>query len=471
MPVAFKNAVKKLIHAHVDEVEEKPANERQALDVRIKVKNIEFVPIGQLKPNPRNAKKHPHRQIALLAENYERFGVTQPIVIDENDTIICGHARFEAGQKIGLTHLPVVRLSGLTSVEKRALAIADNKLAELGDWDMDMLSQELSFLFDPVTELDFDPRLIGFETVELDQILGDEHDDDSADPDDEFLPLNSQEPAVTKPGDVWICDQHRLLCADATNKDSFSAAMETDLAEIVFADPPYNVPNAGHVTGRDGVREFAMAHGEMSPSQFTDFLSVVFTNILARMVDGAVGYFCMDWRHQLELQAAADPVFGKPKNLIVWVKSNAGMGSFYRSQHELIYVYAAPGRPINNFGLGGKGRHRTNVWEYPGFNSFGRVRDKTLAMHPTVKPVSMVADALMDCSNRGGIVLDPFGGSGTTMIAAERKRRRARLIEIDPLYCDVIVQRWQKFSGKTARLADTTESYDEVKARRGAEYK
>jgi hypothetical protein len=182
MPVAFKNAVKKLIHAHVDEVEEKPANERQALDVRIKVKNIEFVPIGQLKPNPRNAKKHPHRQIALLAENYERFGVTQPIVIDENDTIICGHARFEAGQKIGLTHLPVVRLSGLTSVEKRALAIADNKLAELGDWDMDMLSQELSFLFDPVTELDFDPRLIGFETVELDQILGDEHDDDSADP-------------------------------------------------------------------------------------------------------------------------------------------------------------------------------------------------------------------------------------------------------------------------------------------------
>jgi DNA modification methylase len=467
MPVAFKKAVKKLIHAHVEEVEETAASERPALDVRIKAKNIEFVPIAQLKPNPRNAKKHPHRQIALLAENYERFGVTQPIVIDENDTIICGHARFEAGRKIALAHLPVVRLSGLTSAEKRALAIADNKLAELGDWDMDMLSQELSFLFDAATELDFDPRMVGFETVEIDQILGDEHDDDRADPADEIVPLNTQEPAVTEPGGVWNCGQHRLVCGDATKQDAYAAAMDTDLAEIVFTDAPYNVPNAGHVTGRGGVREFAMAHGEMSPSQFTDFLSIVFANIQARMVDGAVGYFCMDWRHLRELQAAADPVFGTLKNLIVWVKSNAGMGSFYRSQHELICVYAAPGKPINNFGLGGKGRHRTNVWKYPGFNSFGRGRDKALAMHPTVKPVAMVMDALMDCSNRGGIILDPFGGSGTTMIAAERTGRRARLIEIDPLYCDVIVQRWQKISGKTARLAETAETYEEVKARRG----
>ena len=212
-----------------------------------------------------------------------------------------------------------------------------------------------------------------------------------------------------------------------------------------------------------------MAHGEMSPSQFTEFLSVVFTNLLARTADGAVGYFCMDWRHQLELQAAAHPIFGKLKNLIVWIKSNAGMGSFYRSQHELIYVYAAPGRPINNFGLGRKGRYRTNVWKYPGFNSFGRGRDEALAMHPTVKPVAMVVDALMDCSHLGGIVLDPFGGSGTTMIAAERTRRRARLIEIDPLYCDLIVQRWQTFSRKTARLANTNETFDEVKVRRAAE--
>lgn len=470
MPVTIKKAMKKIIHAHVmDEAEEASANERQELDVRIKATRIECVPIGQLKPNPRNAKKHPSRQIALLVENFEQFGVTQPIVVDEDGTIICGHARFEAAQKAKLFHLPVVRLSGLTTTQKRALAIADNKLAELGEWDIAVLSQELSFLFDPDTELTFDPRVIGFETVELDQILGNEHEDNRADPADEIVPLNSQEPAVTKPGDVWICDQHRLVCGDATNKDPYSTVMQTDLAEIVFTDSPYNVPNAGHVTGRVGVREFAMAHGEMSSSQFTDFLSVVFTNLLARTADGAVGYFCMDWRHQLELQAAADPIFGKPKNLIVWIKSNAGMGSFYRSQHELIYVYAAPGRPINNFGLGGKGRYRTNVWKYPGFNSFGRGRDEALAMHPTVKPVAMVVDALMDCSNLSGIVLDPFGGSGTTMIAAERARRRARLIEIDPLYCDLIVQRWQTFSRKTARLAVTNEAFDEVKLRRAAE--
>jgi hypothetical protein len=391
--------------------------------------------------------------------------------VDEDDTIICGHARFEAAQKAKLNHLPVVRLSDLSSAQKRALAIADNKLAELGEWDLEILSEELSFLFDPETELSFDPRVIGFETVEIDQILVDEPENDRADPADEIMPLSSQEPAVTKAGDVWICDQHRLVCGDATTKDSYSAVMETDLAEIVFTDAPYNVPNVGHVTVRDGVREFAMAHGEMSPSQFTEFLSAVCANIRARMVDGAVGFFCMDWRHLIELQAAADPVFGKPKNFIVWVKANAGMGSFYRSQHELIYVYAASGRAINNFGLGGKGRYRTNVWKYPGFNSFGRGRDKALAMHPTVKPVAMVTDALMDCSNRGSIVLDPFGGSGTTMIAAERTRRRARLIEIDPLYCDVIVQRWQKFSGKTARLAETADTYEEVKARRGADPK
>ena len=238
---------------------------------------------------------------------------------------------------------------------------------------------------------------------------------------------------------------------------------------MVFTDPPYNVANAGHVTKRDDVREFAMAAGEMSPQEFTSFLTIVFGHVLAWMNPGAVGFFCMDWRHLPELWAAAGPFFGPLKNLIIWVKSNAGLGSFYRSQHETISVYNAPGKPINNFGLGAKGRHRTNVWKYPGLSSFGRGRDETLAMHPTVKPTAMVVDAIKDCSNRGGIVLDPFAGSGTTMIAAERTKRRARLMEIDPLYCDTIVQRWQAFTGKTARLSETNETFEEVKARRGAD--
>ena len=246
--------------------------------------------------------------------------------------------------------------------------------------------------------------------------------------------------------------------------------MGDEQAEIVFTDPPYNVPIAGHVTGRADVREFVMAGGEMSSEQFIRFLGTFCEHTLRSVLAGAILYICMDWRHLRELQSAADAVFGPLRNMIVWVKSNAGMGSFYRSQHELILAYCAPGgKPINNFGLGGKGRYRTNVWRYPGFNSFGRDRDATLGMHPTVKPVALVADALMDCSSRNSIVLDPFGGSGTTMIAAERTGRRARLLEIDPLYCDLIVQRWQTFSGKRARLAETNETFDEVRLRRGAD--
>jgi DNA modification methylase len=448
----------------------RPLDRRIKLDARIKAECVEIADINKLKPNPRNAKKHPERQLALLQENFESFGFTTPLLVDEEDFIIAGNARHEAAKRSGFEHLPIVRLSHLSSRKKRALAIADNKLPELSEWDSDILPEELSFLFDDaLVENDFDPRSIGFETVEVDQIIcGDPSKKDRSDPADGFEASPPETPAVTADGDIWECDEHRLLCGDATNPESLSALMERDQAGMVFTDPPYNVPNAGHVTKRDGVREFAMGAGEMSPDTFIAFLSIVFGNIFNHMQAGAVAYFCMDWRHLSELWAAANPIFGPMKNLIVWVKRNAGMGSFYRSQHEMICVYAAPGKPINNFGLGGKGRHRSNVWEYPGFNGFIRGRDETLAMHPTVKPVAMVMDALKDCSNRRGIVLDPFAGSGTTMIAAERTGRRARLMEIDPLYCDTIVQRWQKFTGRTARLAETNETFDEVKVRRAA---
>jgi DNA modification methylase len=248
----------------------------------------------------------------------------------------------------------------------------------------------------------------------------------------------------------------------------YRALLAAEPVTIVFIDPPFNVPNAGHITDREGVREFPMAHGETSSEKFTGFLSAALTHIRESMTGGALIYICMDWRHLDELSAAARPLFGAMRDLIVWVKKNAGMGSFYRSQHELIAIYATPGKVTNNFGLGAKGRHRTNVWKYAGLNSFRRGRDETLAMNPTVKPVAMVVDALRDCSKRGDIVLDAFGGSGTTMIAAEKTGRHARLIEMDPLYCDVIVKRWQEFAGHTARLAETGETFEEVKARRAA---
>jgi DNA modification methylase len=241
-----------------------------------------------------------------------------------------------------------------------------------------------------------------------------------------------------------------------------------DPADIVFTDPPYNVPVAGHVSQRTDAREFAMASGELSSEEFVDFLQTITAHIAANVANGAVVYICMDWRHLDDLSAATRRYLGKPKNMIVWVKTNGGQGSFYRSQHEHIAVYVAgtAAAPTNNFRLGERGRYRTNVWSYAGFNSFGRDRVTALNAHPTMKPVALVADALRDCSKRGEIVLDPFGGSGTTMIAAERTGRTARLIEIDPIYCDVIIHRWQTLSGKTAVLSESNETWDEVAAQR-----
>lgn len=435
----------------------------------IEATKIDVALTESLQPNPRNARKHSARQVALLVENIKAFGFTQPIIVDENNVILCGHARHTAAIMGSVSHVPIIRLSHLDATKKRALAIADNKLAELGEWDIESLVEELNVLFDPDSELSFDPRVLGFENLELDQILDEQPPTGRTDPADRVEPPNRESVPITNTNDVWSCDQHKVICANALEERTYQILMGEERAEIAFTDPPYNVPNAGHVSGRAGVREFAMAAGEMCSEQYVHFLAAFCAFTLRFALRGAIFYICMDWRHLREIQSAADPIFGPLKNLIVWVKSNAGMGSFYRSQHEFILVYGAPGgKPINNFGLGGKGRYRTNVWRYPGFNSFGRNRDAALAMHPTVKPVAMVADALMDCSNRGSIVLDPFGGSGTTMIAAERTGRRARLIEIDPLYCDVIVTRWQEYTGKTARLAETNETFEQVKLRRGA---
>jgi hypothetical protein len=466
MPVVVH---KKKIHAVIsDEFDE--ADVRYQLNLRVQHTKLECVPIGELRPNRRNAKKHPSHQILLLAENFKIFGFTQPVIIDEDGMILCGHARYFAALELGLIHLPAIRLSDLSAPLKRALSIADNKLAELGEWDPDILPEELAFLFDCKTDLPFDPRFMGFDTVEVDHILSDEQDTGRADPADQFEPLNPGAMAVTTTDDLWVCDSHKLLCGSALEPADYRRLLGEERPDLGFADGPYNVPNVGHVTSRSDIREFAMAAGEMTSEAFTAFNATFCKNMLHCLAAGAAVYLCMDWRHLPELRAGADPVFGPLKNHIVWVKSNAGMGSSYRSQHEMILFYVTPGgRLTNNFGLGGKGRYRTNVWRYPGFNAFGRDRDESLAMHPTVKPVALVKDALLDCSNRGEIVLDPFGGSGTSMIAAESIGRRARLIEIDPLYCDLIVRRWQAFSGKIARLADTNETFDEVSARRAEE--
>ena len=246
---------------------------------------------------------------------------------------------------------------------------------------------------------------------------------------------------------------HRLLCADARDQSAFKTLMGDTRARLVFVDPPYNVPIQGHVSGKGAIkhREFAHASGELTSAQYAKFLEDAFALLTHFSDDGAIHFVCADWRHLEQNLAVGRRVYHELKNLVVWSKTNAGMGSFYRSQHELIFVWKhGRAKHVNNVQLGKHGRNRSNVWTYPGANSFGSTRQSDLAMHPTVKPVALVADAILDCSERTDIVLDSFGGSGTTLIASEHTGRTARLIEIDPAYCDQTIRRWQRLTGRTA---------------------
>jgi DNA modification methylase len=425
-------------------------------------------PVTALTANPRNARTHDDKQVALIAASMRQFGFTNPILIDDNGMVLAGHARLEAAKRLGRATVPTVALDGLSNAEKRAYVLADNRLTEKAGWDLEIVGEELKFLCD--FELDFDVSITGFDTVDIDRLV--EGLDGAIDPKaDEVPPFVSEQPAVSRPGDLWQLGHHRLLCADALDPESYKCLLDGNPAQLVFTDPPYNVPIDGHVggMGRARHREFVMASGEMSEPEFSGFLTRALFNARESCVDGAILYVCMDWRHAGELQNAAREAGLEQKNLCVWVKDNGGMGAFYRSRHELVFVFKAGQQPhINNFGLGENGRYRTNVWEYAGVNTFRRGRQEELAMHPTVKPVALVADALRDCSHRGGIVLDPFGGSGTTLIAAQKTGRVACLLELDPSYVDVIIRRWEAFSGGRAQHGATGRSFAETAEERAA---
>jgi DNA modification methylase len=426
--------------------------------------------VSALKPYARNARTHSRKQIKKIAASIERFGFVNPVLIDENNLIIAGHGRVAAAKQLGWAEVPTLRVEHLSETEKRAYILADNRLAEEAGWDQEMLAIELQGLI----ELDFSIELAGFDTAEADLILDAQAEANAPDQNiaDEVPPIPASGDAVTRPGDLWQLGSHRLLCADATIAGSYDTLLGDDRAAMIFTDPPYNVPIEGHVSGLGKVhhREFAMASGEMTQAQFRGFLETVFAHMAAHSVDGAIHFICMDWRHLGETLAAGEAVYSELKNLCVWAKSNGGMGTFYRSRHELVFAFKNGTAPhINNFELGQTGRYRTNVWEYAGVNSFGRDRDDSLAMHPTVKPAVLVADAIKDCSRRRQIILDPFAGSGTTLIAAEQTGRRARVLELDPLYCDTIIRRWQAFTGKRAQHGDTGPSFEEMEEQRLAE--
>ncbi len=433
------------------------------------VRAIEERPLSALLPYARNPRTHSKKQVRQLADSIARFGFTNPVLIADDDTILAGHGRVEAAKHLGMTHVPTVRLSNLTAAERRAYVLADNKLALNAGWDQDLLAIELQAL----VVLDFDVELTGFSLAEVDLVLDAAQERDAsglAEPADAIPPW--PEATVSRRGDLWICGRHWVLCGDAREPNDYATLLDGETVDLIFTDPPYNVPIDGHVCGLGRVRhrEFAMGAGEMSEAAFTAFLKATLGAAARTCRDGAIAYVCMDWRHMGELLAAGKEAFSELKNLCVWNKTNGGMGSFYRSKHELIFVFKIGSGPhVNTFGLGDTGRYRTNVWDYPGISSIGRHRDDELAMHPTVKPVALVADAIRDCSKRGDTILDPFGGSGTTMIAADQVGRAARLLEYDPAYCDTIVRRWQRFTGKRATLAESRVPFEDVEEQRVCE--
>ncbi len=425
--------------------------------------HIEQVAISDLRPNPRNARVHSDKQLHQIKASIEEFGFNNPVLIDKDNLIIAGHGRVEAARLLRLETVPALRIEHLTSEQKRMFALADNRIALNASWDMDMLRQDMVEL--SALDLNADLEITGFDTAEIDLLV--DGPAQKADPADLVPKLEAE--AVSRPGDLWLLGDHRLLCGDACDAAAYADVMDGEQARVVFTDVPYNLPIDGHVSGNGAVkhREFQMASGEMTSAEFTGFLKSIFANMASVSVDGAIHFICMDWRHMAEMLAAASGVYSELKNLCVWNKNNGGMGSFYRSKHELVFVYKVGSGPhINTIELGKSGRYRTNVWDYAGVNTWRAGRDADLEMHPTVKPTALVIDAIKDCSRRGDIVLDPCAGSGTTVIAAHKARRRARAIELDPLYVDVGIRRWQRFTGQAATMAITGETFAELEHRR-----
>ena len=425
---------------------------------------VEMKPIGELKPAKRNARTHSDEQIEQIASSIAQFGFLNPILVDGKGRVVAGHGRLQAATRIGLDEVPTLCVAHLTKDELRAFAIADNRIAEKAGWDRETLRVELEEL--QALDLDFEIEITGFNTGEIEVIMDGAvpAEDDAA---EEIPKLDPRIHSGVEVGDLWILGDHRLYCGSSLEHESFKRLMGDDRARMVFSDPPYNVKIDGHVGGLGNIHhdEFQMAAGEMSRQQFTDFLATVFGHEARFSVDGAIHFQCMDWRHQIEMLEAGESVYSELKNLCVWAKDNGGMGTFYRSRHELVFVWKVGTAPhLNTVELGRNGRYRTNVWEYRGATKSGAKAE--LALHPTVKPVPLVIDAIKDTSKRGDIVLDAFGGSGSTLIAAEKARRRARLIELEPKYCAVTIERWQRLTGREATLCATGETYASVRERR-----
>lgn len=422
------------------------------------------LPIAALQEFANNPRHHSKQQVRRLASSIDEFGFTNPILVDEANELIAGHGRIAAAKLLELTEVPVIRIRSLTPAQKRALRIADNRLAERSTWSMDLLAKELK----DIINLEFDVELTGFDAIEVDGIVTIEPA--SAEEEGPIKPPPQQ--AVTKSGDLWQLGEHRILCGDSRETSCYERLLEGALADMVITDVPYNVPINGHVSGlgKNTHAEFAMASGEMTPEQFNRFLQLVLGRARDSSRDGSLHYVFIDWRSIADLVSVGRDLFAELKNVICWVKPNPAMGSLYRSQHELIAVFKhGRAKHVNNVQLGRMGRNRSNVWQYPGASGFSKSRQKNLEDHPTVKPIRLVADAIRDVTKPGDLVLDPFGGAGTTLLAADQVGRRGALIEIEPRYVDVTLRRFQEQTGTEARLLPELIPLNTVRAQRFGE--
>lgn len=430
-------------------------------------RQIALVPIANLKPHSRNARKHGAAQIRAIAKSINTFGFNAPALADRDGNILAGHGRVEAAKLLGLKHIPVVFLHHLSEEEARAYMLADNKLTDRSNWDEATLAIELKELSS--LALSFDIDATGFELPEIDFRIQSAEGAEVTDRADEFSVAPG--PAASTPGDIWHLGGHRILCGTALDGTVASRLFAGDTAAAAFTDPPYNVKIQGNAAGhgKTTYREFDMAVGEMSEAEFTDFLATAMTHARSHIVLGGLVYVCMDWRHMQELLGAGHAASLNLINLCVWVKPNGRLGSFYKSRHELVFVFKNGSDPhLNNIQLGRFGRNRTNVWNYSTTNPFGRKNPpEDVGSHPTVKPLLLVSDAILDCTRRNDIIFDPFLGSGTTLLAAERTGRRCFGIELDPLYVDTAIERWQRMT-KLKALNAFGETFEFVKRKRRA---
>ena len=422
---------------------------------------VEQLPVAALKPYELNARTHSAGNVRKLAKSLKASSYFSPILIDENNVIVAGHGRWLAAQLLGMTHVPVIRKGDLSEAQKRALRLADNKIQ--GVWNPVLLAEELNFL---IAE-DFDLSLTGFDTIEVDKLCTPSIDGEEL---DEPLPEPPASP-VTRPGDEWALGRHKIICGNSLERSVYDRLLWGKKADAAFVDVPFNVPIAGHVSGNGRVQhdEFQFASGEMSRSEFRAFLITSLTHLRDNSRDGALLYICSDWRMIAILITAGEELGLKLLNIIVWVKPNPALGSMYRSQYELVAVFKhGTARHTNNIMLGRMGRNRSNVWQHDGASGFSKSREQILKFHPTTKPLQLVIDAIRDATQPGDLIIDSFGGSGTTLLAAELSGRRASLIEIEPKYVDVTLRRFQARTGVEPLLVPGMTPFSIVKQQRAA---